>query len=82
MTHCIVCKVSNVSLEVKRHANWETVWLLNYFMRRLRKRDPKDIIRICEEHRNPLKLNTTLTYAGKILNTANDDPRKLLLSEA
>ena len=82
MTRCIVCKVANVAAEVKRHPNWETIWFLNHFMRRLRKRAPNDIKRICEDHRNPLKLNVTLTDAGTILTKANDDPRLLLLADA
>lgn len=81
MTHCIVCKVSNVALEVKKHPNWETIWLLNHFMKRLKKHVNSDISRICEDHRNPLKLNTELSFAGSILRKANDDPKLLLWQE-
>lgn len=79
MKHCIVCKVANVAAEVKRHPNYETIFLLNHFMRRLGKRIPDDIRRTCDDHRNPLVLNSTLTNAGTILTKANDDPRLLLL---
>jgi hypothetical protein len=82
MSKCIVCKITNVALEVKRHPNWTTIWWLNYFMLRLRKRDKKDISKTCDDHRNPLKLNVCLTYAGTILAKANEDPRLLLLAEA
>ena len=78
---CIVCKVSNHALEVKKHPNWITIQILNQLMRRLRDRRPKDIAKICEDHRIPLKLNVSLSYAGNILSKANEDPRLLLLME-
>jgi hypothetical protein len=71
-THCIVCKVSHTALEAKRHPNWTTIWLANHFMRQLKKRLPQDIEKICEEHRNPLKLNVCLSEAGTILTKIND----------
>lgn len=81
MTRCIICKVSNMALEVKRHPNFTTIWWLNYIMRCIRDRREKDIAKICEDHRIPLKLTTCLSFAGKILSKANEDPRLLLLEK-
>jgi hypothetical protein len=78
-TNCIVCKVSHIASEVRKHPNWVTIWWLNYFMKRVRERLKKDIARICEAHRNPLKFTVCLTDAGTTLTKANKDPRLFIL---
>jgi len=79
MSKCIVCKTSNMALEVKRHPNQQNIALLDILLDRLKKRDPDDIQRVCEDHRNPLRLVVELSNAGHVLDIAKDDPRKFLL---
>jgi hypothetical protein len=67
MSKCIICRIGNQAIETKRHPNSQTIFFLQYLMKQLKKRDKKDIESVCEDCRNPLKLNTILTTAGKTL---------------
>ena len=71
---CYVCKFVNQCGEARRHPNpttIETARLLYIRMREwLKDRSPNKPDRICETHRNPLKLNITVDKAFKDLNHA------------
>lgn len=67
--------------EVEKHPSGVAIKVLNVLMKRLRDRNPEDIAKICDDHRNPLQLTVSLSSAGEILDKANRDPRLLLLKK-
>lgn len=68
MSGCIVCKISNATLEMKKHTNQQTIFILKSLLKRLKERNTKDIEKICENCRIPIKINTILTTAGNAIN--------------
>jgi len=71
---CYVCKYVNQCGEARRHPNATTIETAKLLYKRMREytkdRSSNKPDRICEDHRNPLKLNITIDKAFKDLNHA------------
>lgn len=65
-TKCVICKMYNVKAEIAKHPNVMTVSTYRMLWESLIvKRDSKVIATICEEHRNPLKFNVSISDLAK-----------------
>ena len=71
---CYVCKFVNQAAEARRHPNATTIETARLLYKRMKEytkdRSPNKPARICETHRNPLKLNIMIDNAFKDLNHA------------
>lgn len=66
---CLICKVVNATLELKRHPNAQTLFIVKSLLARVRRKDPKDINKICEGCRVPIRFNNILVAAGESIST-------------
>lgn len=69
---CLVCKIGNATREMKKHPNYQTIFIVRHLLHKIRQRELKDINSICENCRVPLVFNNILTDAGSSLNKIYD----------
>lgn len=62
---CVVCRLVNATKEFRKHPNFDTDFTMRRLRRLIEQKDPQAIRTICLDHRNPSKLNITLSNLFK-----------------